>query len=466
MKYAKIVLVVLLLPLVHTVAISAQQACDGALPARLIAGGTGRVLYTDGNPLNVRESAGLSGRKIGQIPEGSPFAVLEGPTCVDEINWWHIDASGTSGWVAENAQGGYLVEPTLDVANRLDSSTVLAYLLGDTLTLARPDRTILQQIPVTPTDTYRFSSREVFYHQDGANILAVHSDGMQRSIPIPPAEGGWVDFLPAPDGSRIAWVFMDETNVSATAGGDCGQGYQCYDRNYTLLLTDGSGGQPRTLWTKLIQARVSELYLSLLSWRSDGQAVFLVRNPRTPSGDYPVMGDAIFEIPTAGGDVRTLVDNYLGITALAISPDGRWTAEDGATEGGYLPQLKSTDGKTYSVTQTAFNDNVQVTTSSQYLFSPDSQWFYWIEVHFDKTDLSAATTSMRRMSLADGSILTLAQFAKASPPTLPFAGRWLTNDLLVWQYGEGTFVYDMTNGQFTGWGLEGELSTLLGAIYP
>jgi hypothetical protein len=87
-----------------------QAACN-TLPPRLTVGQGGQVSFTDGQPLNVRASADRSSKVAGLLPEGTPFDVLEGPTCAGDINWWRIQSGAVSGWVAEASNGVYLVEP-------------------------------------------------------------------------------------------------------------------------------------------------------------------------------------------------------------------------------------------------------------------------------------------------------------------------------------------------------------------
>jgi hypothetical protein len=88
----------------------AQEDCD-SLPPRLASGQSGQVAFTDGQPLNVRASADRSSEVVGLLPEGMAFDVLEGPACADDINWWRIRAGEVTGWIAEAADGVYLVEP-------------------------------------------------------------------------------------------------------------------------------------------------------------------------------------------------------------------------------------------------------------------------------------------------------------------------------------------------------------------
>ncbi len=94
----------------------AQGECGSAPAPRLMTGGEGMVTFTDGRPLNVRTAAGLGGTLTGQLPEGTVFAVVEGPVCADNIYWWHVTAGTLAGWIAEGMEGEYFVAPSAAAA--------------------------------------------------------------------------------------------------------------------------------------------------------------------------------------------------------------------------------------------------------------------------------------------------------------------------------------------------------------
>jgi hypothetical protein len=100
----------LLAPL-RSLTVRAQDGCGDAPPTRLTVGGNGAVTFTDGQPLNVRQSPGLTVATIGQLPEGTGFIVVEGPVCADSVQWWHIQGANLDGWVAEGMAGEYFVAP-------------------------------------------------------------------------------------------------------------------------------------------------------------------------------------------------------------------------------------------------------------------------------------------------------------------------------------------------------------------
>jgi hypothetical protein len=64
-----------------------------------------------GEPNNLRAEATTSSEKIGQIPAGAEFAVLEGPVCADGLAYWRVEYSGQLGWTAEGSGDTYWAEP-------------------------------------------------------------------------------------------------------------------------------------------------------------------------------------------------------------------------------------------------------------------------------------------------------------------------------------------------------------------
>ncbi len=96
--------------------IAQQKNCPGAPPSRLVPGGFGQVTITPAGqvavPVRVRDSAGRSGKLVGQLRDGMSFQVVDGPICKDGYAWWHVKNETIDGWVAEGDANGYYVEPT------------------------------------------------------------------------------------------------------------------------------------------------------------------------------------------------------------------------------------------------------------------------------------------------------------------------------------------------------------------
>jgi uncharacterized protein YraI len=95
------------------IAVSATNAnnpdvCDPAAPPRLAKGTQGRVQPTA--PNNLRADPISDGTKLGQIPAGEVFNVLDGPRCAEGYTWWQVEYQGMTGWTVETVEGEYVVE--------------------------------------------------------------------------------------------------------------------------------------------------------------------------------------------------------------------------------------------------------------------------------------------------------------------------------------------------------------------
>ncbi len=84
----------------------------GTLPAvGLVKGGQGKVIV-GGGPNRVRNAPNADADKIGQIPEGATFNVVDGQqgVCSDSIRWVQVVYDGVTGWTAEGADGQVFLE--------------------------------------------------------------------------------------------------------------------------------------------------------------------------------------------------------------------------------------------------------------------------------------------------------------------------------------------------------------------
>ncbi len=80
------------------------------LPSRLYAGGLGRV--TRGVPNNMRSGPSTAYARVGIIPGGAVFSIIQGPQC-DSYGrwWWQVNYNGVLGWTAEGSRSFYWTEP-------------------------------------------------------------------------------------------------------------------------------------------------------------------------------------------------------------------------------------------------------------------------------------------------------------------------------------------------------------------
>lgn len=83
--------------------------CADAPAPRLILERESRV--TDGAPLRMRQSPGLAGEIMVEVPAGALLTITAGPLCRDSLNWWRVDWQGYVGWMAEGIAEEYYLEP-------------------------------------------------------------------------------------------------------------------------------------------------------------------------------------------------------------------------------------------------------------------------------------------------------------------------------------------------------------------
>jgi uncharacterized protein YgiM (DUF1202 family) len=60
----------------------------------------GQIVETTAEGVNLRETPGLDTDIKTEVPFGSVFQIIEGPTTVDEHAWYHLDGDMGSGWVS------------------------------------------------------------------------------------------------------------------------------------------------------------------------------------------------------------------------------------------------------------------------------------------------------------------------------------------------------------------------------
>jgi hypothetical protein len=88
-----------------------QRPNCGGLPSRLIGGTEARVAFTDGSNMRIRAQPGFSADILTSVPEGT-ILFLHEHVCVDTSVWWRVVTDGgQEGWITEEQNGVYLLEP-------------------------------------------------------------------------------------------------------------------------------------------------------------------------------------------------------------------------------------------------------------------------------------------------------------------------------------------------------------------
>jgi len=91
---------------------NAAQGAGSTCPLapRLVVGGQGQVTYQPW--IETRAQPTRSSAVVDQIPAGSAFSVVSGPTCAEGSNWWQISFNGRTGWTQEGDATQYFVAPS------------------------------------------------------------------------------------------------------------------------------------------------------------------------------------------------------------------------------------------------------------------------------------------------------------------------------------------------------------------
>lgn len=78
------------------------------MPTRLKVGQ--QITVTQGLPNRVRSTVGLSAPVIASFSPGDVAQLINGPLCVDSLQWWQVSNSNFTGWTAEGQDGIYWLE--------------------------------------------------------------------------------------------------------------------------------------------------------------------------------------------------------------------------------------------------------------------------------------------------------------------------------------------------------------------
>lgn len=86
-------------------------SCQGALEPNLSVGNYGLVHNNDPRPVNLRLEPGTGAELIGQLSVDTTFLVLDGPYCVQSMNWYQIRQEDTDlvGFMAEGSDFYFVI---------------------------------------------------------------------------------------------------------------------------------------------------------------------------------------------------------------------------------------------------------------------------------------------------------------------------------------------------------------------
>ncbi len=46
---------------------------------------------------------------LGEVPNGTVFTIVAGPTCAENVNWWQVSYNAITGWIMETQNGNALI---------------------------------------------------------------------------------------------------------------------------------------------------------------------------------------------------------------------------------------------------------------------------------------------------------------------------------------------------------------------
>jgi hypothetical protein len=86
-----------------------RATCPGFVTSRLWPNTFARI--TPGAPNNLRAEPSTNSALLGTIPGAEIIAVLEGPTCAENMAWWKVQYLGQTGWTSEGQGSTYWIDP-------------------------------------------------------------------------------------------------------------------------------------------------------------------------------------------------------------------------------------------------------------------------------------------------------------------------------------------------------------------
>lgn len=185
------------------------------------------------------------------------------------------------------------------------------------------------------------------------------------TLPTPDFPGG-LTTLVAPDGSRIAWLFLDNRISLSDRSGEA---------HFRLVLTDGSGRDPRLMWE-----RVATFYdnrgAALLAWRQDGKMLYLSQPRLGVAWCCFNYNPAVMGLDLTTGETTILGDE--DAFDAAVSPDGNRLAQ--SFDDGEVRLRSLTDG-----TERTVADGKAGSVAGDFSFSPEGRWLAWLEMTAGET---------------------------------------------------------------------------------
>jgi hypothetical protein len=221
------------------------------------------------------------------------------------------------------------------------------------------------------------------------------------------------------DGTQLAWLCDDGVPewtelISGTA-----------EINFRLVTTNGEGRGPREVWNHT-ETGPDYRSFSLVSWRRDGQMIYMSRPKYGTAWAYFDYNPGIVALDLNSGKMERIGDTE-NVHDGMVSSDGAWLAQSMVTEWpqeGVFVSLRSlVDG-----TEWEFSSAEQSKVAGDFSFSPGNTWLAWREW---ATVPGGSIFLIRVIEMPDGEPLTVYADAELTAPAI---GGWLGPDQLVLVY--------------------------------
>jgi hypothetical protein len=367
--------------------------CDPALPPRLQKFEIARV--TEGDPNNVRREPVRNAEKVGELPGGSEFRVLDGPRCADGLTWWNVQSiedSNVTGWTVEGMDGDYFLEPPLP-RTPITKDTIQNLSL---IEMWDAPHTLIKVLPVSRTTMFVLDDQG--YRQVEEQNPFDTTAEFQEILPL---DGNVLADVASRDGFPIlAQINTDDVTVFVpfTEGGS-GIPVQNvvtarFNQDGTRLVTVTDNGE---VGIYNLEDITRTTQITEMPFANASSAIFA----RDDSMVIVAQTNAIDVYDVSSGQPvgAFSFENDLYNQRLSVSPDGRWLATVGtlteAADSGFAYRLFDLENRT--LVWGGLGEGVEYLSTP--VFTPDSAMFVM-------TDQQGENAMLRVFDVVSGDILT------------------------------------------------------------
>lgn len=304
---------------------SAQDGACGSAPLpRLQVGRQGQV--TPGGRLNVRDAA-PSGSRVGQIAVGARFAVLEGPVCMDGLNWYRVDADEADGWIAEGDDYSYWAVPVVFDGQPITPQNAGA--LSPLTAFACADANLPPQLATLSADGTRLAFR---CGEDALTVIDLltntrldFSGAQVEGLVFSPRDGTLVGVDENPDGNRL-YVWDSSTGTLLGMQPLPGGVPSVHGRYVVLQTLDRLTLLDVTMQDTALTYEQRSSQLGTVAVGSDGALLALLSVDPDATDPNDAQQITVFGMDVPGATLTprfavTLTDSQ--VIGLAFSPSGR-----------------------------------------------------------------------------------------------------------------------------------------------